>query len=426
MTMSSELVAKQAKLRMLRRKRQHDHEPEESMLPAHSPMRPEHAHILDLQRMVGNKAAQRMLAEQSPSLQRSQQVRGDVADGTPENATAHSENLKIVAIDQLMRALKIISEFVEAPSEPLDTPAKQKEWKRKMWKQVKDPNVYQHYKESERDMVRFSTFIIGFTRSLIDSLNAAELGVSDKELKKIQGRYNRQLNGFTPYYTQMANKNFLPNFKEGNQAWSRTCNMTSMAMTLNALGVDATNFNGDQALMQQIAQVLDPTLTTYDKVLELRMPDFLQLVVIYHKYAKAGGKDFPARVKQAQRLASGVISTTLEVFVDVAGLFDVERTKLGFIPSAGSKKKDITDPEKLKQYSAEKYKKQVQKFIAPEIDGGGQIISNMPGHYTRLENVLEDGIVIDDPANNGKNFQVNWMRANEKGYFRSFQVFKKK
>ena len=51
---------------------------------------------------------------------------------------------------------------------------------------------------------------------------------------------------------------------------------------------------------------------------------------------------------------------------------------------------------------------------------------NKPGHYVRLEAVESGGLVIDDPATNGKNYQVGWDEANLKGYFRSFQVFMKK
>jgi hypothetical protein len=419
-----------------------------------------HAQMLELQRLYGNQAVQRLLKSQAnedgTALMRSPED-GSAAPPTLEDASQSSMNPKIAVVEMHISWLEHIQAIVESPEAELDKKSK-KTWESTAWKHLHDPNLYKRYKEAGQDWIMMITALIESSRLLLGTLTADELGVDEKTLKRIKAGYYRKLNSLSPYFTQMANQNFLPNFKEGNEAWSRTCNLTSMSMTLTALGIAPTDFNGDMALLTMIAAQLDPALKTADDVANLRMPDFLQLVVIYDKYVKGSGDDFDKRVKKAQKTASGVISTTLEVFVDTASHFSVERTKTGYIASFGTQEagqslnsqkkklqkelrtKKITQEEYsaqmrvleeqssdlLEKFSTAQYQKAVEKKIDPEIDAGGQIISNMPGHYTRLENTTADGIVIDDPANNGKNFHVTWSDANKKGYFRGFQVFKKK
>ena len=58
----------------------------------------------------------------------------------------------------------------------------------------------------------------------------------------------------------------------------RTCNITTVAMTLEGLGKTASDFQGNSSLMNQIVSRL--SLGTRDAS-SLRLPDFLQILAIY-------------------------------------------------------------------------------------------------------------------------------------------------
>ena len=154
-------------------------------------------------------------------------------------------------------------------------------------------------------------------RNLIQGLTAAELGVDQPTLAQIQAHYFSRLNTLTPYYTQMANLDLLYSettvkdkkgtvtVKKQKEAWERTCNVTSMAMTLEGLGVKIEDFKGNAALMERIAGHYD-----IKDVTQLRLPDFLQLVAIYLSFkgkpssaevANLGPDDFSEKVLRLAR-----------------------------------------------------------------------------------------------------------------------------
>lgn len=198
--------------------------------------------------------------------------------------------------------------------------------------------------------------------------------------------------------------------------------MTSLGMTLQSLGLKPADFGGDKAMLLQIAQHFDASFKTFADLEGLRMPDFLQFVAIYLQMPKVTGKDFGKRVEKARTKAAPLLSTSLTIFEDVAGQFNVKRAHTGFIASTGSLKKK--DPDAV--VATATYKRNVKKQLEPWLDQGGQVVANKPGHYVRLENIDDSGIVIDDPATKGKNFRMTWAKANEGGYFRSYMVFLKK
>jgi hypothetical protein len=123
--------------------------------------------------------------------------------------------------------------------------------------------------------------IMDAARDQVAALTVSEF-TSPAEMKQVIGYINRQLNTHTIYYTQMSNANIL----SGNgltAAW-RTCNMTVMAMMLEALGKSSKDYTGDLTKLQSLAGDYDEALgknnSKPEDLTSLRLPDFLQLVAI--------------------------------------------------------------------------------------------------------------------------------------------------
>lgn len=117
-------------------------------------------------------------------------------------------------------------------------------------------------------------------RSQVAALNSGEFSGSNAMLNQVRALINQQLNENTIYYTQGTNANIL--HKDGWTAGMRTCNMTVMAMMLEAVGKSAADYSGAD-LTETAAQYKDQlgmTVTRQDDLKKLRLPDFMQLVAI--------------------------------------------------------------------------------------------------------------------------------------------------
>lgn len=330
---------------------------------------------------------------------------------------------KLRQLDEIMQTLQRLQTAAEAPPTTNQSQQERTLWWQNVWRQMSDTSQFAHYKEPGAATVKQMTQLLHMARALTNSLTQEELSVDAGALAKIKGEYQRRLNAFTPYYTQMANLNLLwYNGAIHYDAWMQTCNVTSLAMTFQAAGIATTDFAGDPALLTQIAQRYDSRLQSFADLATLRMPDFLQLVIIYLKFGETAGTSFEQHVDQARGIAARVISTTLEIFAQAAALFGVERTHVGYIRSTGEQ----TFAKSGGEVPTEQFRQAVQTQLTPWLDAGGQVIVNQPGHYTRLEDITDSGLVLDDPAKRGKNYRVSWADANRIGYFRSYQVFMKK
>lgn len=120
-------------------------------------------------------------------------------------------------------------------------------------------------------------------RELIDALKPADVGGSAEELKNTRAALFRAAEHLAPYYYQIANANILG---KKDPAGSRTCNITSIAMTLEALGKSPAEYKlPDKHLIPLIAAHFEPALSKASDWLSkdpstLRLPDFLQLLAI--------------------------------------------------------------------------------------------------------------------------------------------------
>jgi hypothetical protein len=287
----------------------------------------------------------------------------------------------------------------------------------KAWKNLDEgkQNTYKRYYEA--GMVgKIVPHLIDKSRQIVKSLTTAD--IEERKLKETKSAYHRELNALSTYYTQMANLDILTNVEEEKPAWRRTCNVTSLAMALEALGVSAGHFEGDRELLTQVANHFDPdAFNDFSDVASLRLPDFLQFVAIYLNLPKSG--KFAKRYKKGWKKARKSYILSSKNFLKMAKEFGVtESSREGTKWSRLEKK---TDPVAA-------YKQKIVSEVGPELAKGAQVIVNRTEpskHFVRLEDLTDDGVIIDDPAEKGKNALLSWKAAYEGRYFNKYVVLNK-
>ncbi|MBE9129619.1 MULTISPECIES: hypothetical protein [unclassified Coleofasciculus] len=178
-------------------------------------------------------------------------------------------------------------------------------------------------------------------RQKISTLSAAELNVDAATLQAIQSHFYKKVAQIAPYYTQTANANILS--KSKTEAWKRTCNITTIGMTLEGLGKSTSSFTGNIILIGNIAKYFEGALQEKEadasNVTSLRFPDFLQLVAIYialtdnlglsseelNQKAQSDPVTFGESVDKARAIAAGMV-TYSSLFNKFTQLFGVKAT----------------------------------------------------------------------------------------------------
>ena len=147
------------------------------------------------------------------------------------------------------------------------------------WKKIKHTSNYYYYHELDAESNDKVTSLIKTSRDLINYVP-----VSDKFKVKLHSELNKR----SPYFTQMANEDHLWNLNQVTRAWARTCNVTSLAMVLGALGKNKSDFKGNWNILLSVARFLKPEIKNDNDLKLERFPDFLQIVVLYHFSRKQG------------------------------------------------------------------------------------------------------------------------------------------
>jgi hypothetical protein len=364
--------------------------------------------------------AERMTTRVQKQVEEEEDIKSSIGGKTePEKV----DDTKV--IEFLFKILGILREIAEEPPWKRMTKKRRKLWESRFFWKLKNTTLYRRYKEAEPSLIEDWVFYIEKARAKINSLKSFEQ----------RAYYYRKLNSLTPYYTQMANLDILWKQKAGQEGpWASTCNVTSLAMALNALGVRTTDFARDKVLLARLGQKFG--YKSFADLAKARMPDFLQVVVVYRNFsgtAKSPNFDDLAESARGKSTTKSGL-THLNVMVDVASFFNVVEAKRGWIPSYRTLKpilkKKIKNKKKLEKklayYTTARYKKEVITKITPWLDAGAQILVVKPKHYVRLENINDKGIIIDDPSKEGKNYPVSWKDANKRGYFYPYLVLIKK
>jgi hypothetical protein len=256
-------------------------------------------------------------------------------------------------------------------------------------------------------------------RDTVKSFSPDELQIAADQFAHLKVYLNLRINDLAPYYTQMGNINVLQG--EGHRAWRRTCNVTSLSMALEGLGIGPSNFRGDAVLLERIAAALEPWRVAqeviedqhvaklraaaranaakrkpkgkipgainvpseddwgqcYSNLNGLRMPDFVQFVAVYTVFTDpaVAGKNqkrgrlapeaaFIADVLSARNVAPGLVLST-DMLVRLARQFGVESQNAsvaisassGGVQSYGTVNRDLHDWEGKEK----NYKEKLQK-----------------------------------------------------------------
>ena len=285
------------------------------------------------------------------------------------------------------------------------------------WKQLDEEakNTYERYYEAGL-LGQLFPLLISDSRKVVQGL--AEDDVEQGQLETVRAAYYRKLRTLSGYYTQMANMDILTGKGEDNPAWRRTCNVTSVSMVLEALGVGTSDFEGDKKLLTKIAGAFEPdTFKSLSDVESLRMPDVLQLVAIYLNFKSTG--DLEEDYKSAWKKAKGGFITSSSNFAKMVKVFGVTETSRSKTNWGKIAKK--SDPVAY-------YRDKILTKVGSQLRQGAQVVVNRTEpskHFVRLEDLGEDGVTIDDPALLGGNAFLSWAEAYAGRYFNTYVVFNK-
>ncbi len=297
-------------------------------------------------------------------------------------------------------------------------------------------------------------------------------GLDDAAAAKARAKLYRAAQSIAPYYSQGRNMDILETADN-----TRTCNLTSLAMCLESMGIGPSAYAGSTSKVVAAAKVSAwaPRVKkagggsgSYASLTNMRMPDFLQLCAIAEC---ANGKSSDAMLAGGRKAWDRILS--MNFLRKLAGHFgvsgsvhyfttstDEEKKGRGHLAGHGKKhrkeayklilarnkweqsgdEKDRKKYEKLKKNAAdvlgtgkskidqrlpvETYKRSIMEQVGPELDAGKAVLIHMAGHYTRLQSMNDEFIVGDDPGSYKKaNMKILWEEARALAYFKSRIVF---
>lgn len=272
---------------------------------------------------------------------------------------------------------------------------------------------------------------LGSLRAKVATLDAA-----------LQPHFYRAMNAISPYYFQKNNIILEFDRKDGTHAWN-TCNITSLAMTLEALGKTAADYK-HKALLPPIAEVFAGEIAgrAKDKVgsdlAGLRLPDVIAMAAIAWQMGYktgdrdailAGGNAAFKAVPSADAIVTlakdfGVPARYGQFKLDKADKRDKGASILKGYGHSHSRRGDglakgaLTEGKIEEDLPLETYKANVLADIRPHLDGGRQVVVAQERHYVRLQAVTDDFIVKDDPGRfTHVNAQPTWEEARALGLF---------
>ncbi|MEP4093022.1 DUF4157 domain-containing protein [Reichenbachiella sp.] len=247
-----------------------------------------------------------------------------VHDGKQELSSDRKKNYQLIVKlyessedENLMKLLILILKLDEIWKSK-GTP----EGMRRHWKKLSETKSHYYYFELDVKDNEQVVKLVKEGRTLI-----RDLKFSTETKIGLQSELTRR----SPYFTQMTNKEYIFNVSGESKAWERTCNVTSLAMALNSLGKNKSDFKGSLDDLLKPAQYFDPNIGKSD-LKKLRFPDFLQVVVYYYfdqstieadanKKQNRLGRDHEVFAKASEYL------TYVSTLVGIAALFGAKKVE---------------------------------------------------------------------------------------------------
>ncbi len=307
----------------------------------------------------------------------------------------------------------------------------------------------------------------------------ANIGVVRGKLASLKGEASfkgaayRLIASIGTYYSQSRNIDILESPPPTD---TRTCNITSLAMALEGLGMSAASFKGNRDKVQAAAKFYQHKITgdatskagavdavagqgvSWGQLVGMRLSDFLELAAIARSMpdtsddgVKAGAKaawDSILSISTLDHLGSQFgASGSVKAFnatgikkdkknktasdVDVLGGFgkdhrkDVEKyinaRNKGEVSSDLQAGYDaaMADTSIDDRLSLEAYRDYVIEHIGADLAAGGSIVIALTGHYAKLQAIVPDGVIVNDPARDSRAAtHLTWAEARAMGYFK--------
>jgi len=314
---------------------------------------------------------------------------------------------------------------------------------------------------------------IGSVRAQVLALD----GLDPAALAAFKVGVNHKLEQVAPYHAQWNILTIESAPEKGQKRPFTTCNMTSLAMSLEAIGKNAASykpelhakllvvanaFSGDIGTATLPSAGVSPTM---DSLLGLRLPDFMELAAVVHLMKGNTEKD----AHDAATAAVGK-KTHLDFLAGIAGDFNAKADPeyMSFGSDAANKAFEKNSNEESKQankvidarktaetsphdktaqaaYEQEKaafdaqdatrsinqdlplesYKSQIMKRIVPMLDAGAGIIAGCLNHFTRCYEMTNDYIMVQDPGQFSRShLKIMWNEARAARYFTNYIVIR--
>jgi len=304
---------------------------------------------------------------------------------------------------------------------------------------------------------------IGGLRAEVLALTGA-----DPQTVAFKAAVNHKLEALSPYHSQV-------NIRTIETGPFTTCNVTSLAMSLETIGKNADSYKTSKrpqivavARMYRadIAKATLPSHGTdpvWDSLRGLRLPDFMELAAIANTLH--GSEPTEAEIKQAAIYAA-ITKTHLDFLASIAADFgahalarttqfdghakDLEnfaqdhhsatdtlvdmRNKLEANPHDETLKtmyetlrtkpgNQINGGEIEKRLPLRAYKETIIKEVAPHLDAGAGVISGTWNHFTHAYQIASEHIVVQDPGQYSRSQRkLLWDEARALQYFWNYLV----
>jgi hypothetical protein len=281
----------------------------------------------------------------------------------------------------------------------------------------------------------------------------------------LQPHFYRAINAISPYYFQGLN--IILEFDRKDKktgklthVWN-TCNITSLAMCLEALGRSAADYRY-QHLLPPIAKHFsnDVEHKARDKVgtdlAGLRLPDLIAMAAIVWqmKYKPgsdaeidAAGNEAFQQIPSADAIATlardfGVTASIGSLTLSESGKGDHTASKLDAygkthwksaddqaVGEGGKAAAEARNAGKLTEGTIEhdvpleRYKQAALAQVGRKLDGGHEVVVGQWHHFIRLQALTDDAVIKDDPGHyTGANETATWEEARAMGLFLNWVV----
>lgn len=285
---------------------------------------------------------------------------------------------------------------------------------------------------------------IGELRAMVADFGAA--GVPPAMAGPLAAGFYRAINAVSPFYYQHNNVIYEISTSRGeSRDLFNTCNITSLSMCLEALGVNGAAYDAPAAL-EPAAGFFANELSnkagdvTGSGLAGLRMPEVVALAATAENYGRnasaspdqvlaaakaslswitnaANLRTVGRRFGVAVRTGAPSFSSTLNT-IGRQDLYS-RKPKIGKVTRSDL----LSDAGREKALAIEVYRRTILREIGPLLDAGKQVEVGQAHHFVRLQSVDDAGIVKDDPGGHtGADMKLTWNQARNIGLFWNYIV----